>query len=132
MADHIISKLDEFPPGARKIVQLEGRSVGVFNIDGKFYALRNSCPHQGAPLCLGPVRGMMTSEKPQEYNYERDGEILVCPWHRWEFDIQTGKSIFNPHKLRVKTYPVTVEKEQDPSIETYKVSLKKGLVILHL
>ena len=50
MADHIISKLDEFPQGARKIVQLEGRSVRVFNIDGKFYALRNSCPHQGAPL----------------------------------------------------------------------------------
>jgi len=132
LSDHIISRLDEFPPGTRKIVKLEGRSIGIFNIDGDFFALRNSCPHQGAPLCLGPVRGMMTSEKPQQYNYERDGEILVCPWHRWEFDIQTGRSIFNPHKLKVKTYPVTVEGESDPSIETYKVTLEKGLVIVHL
>ena len=74
----------------------------------------------------------MTSQKPQEYNYERDGEILVCPWHRWEFDIKTGKSVFNPHKLKVKTYPVTVEKEEEPKIETYEVTLEKGLVVLHI
>ena len=132
MGDHIVSRVDEFPSGTRKIVKVEEKSIGVFNIDGNFYALRNSCPHQGAPLCLGPIRGMMTSKKPHHYNYERDGEILVCPWHRWEFDILTGKSVFNPHKLRVKTYPVTVENNEDSSIETYKVTLKKGLVILHL
>jgi len=132
LGSHVITKLNEFPSGTRKIVKVEGRNIGIFNIDGDFYALRNSCPHQGAPLCLGPVRGMMTSQKPQEYNYERDGEILVCPWHRWEFDIKTGKSVFNPHKLKVKTYPVTVEKEEEPIIETYEVTLEKGMVVLHM
>ena len=132
MGSHVIAKLNKFPSGTRKIVKVEGRNIGIFNIEGDFYALRNSCPHQGAPLCLGPVRGMMTSQKPQEYNYERDGEILVCPWHRWEFDIKTGKSVFNPHKLKVKTYPVTVEKEEEPKIETYEVTLEKGLVVLHI
>jgi len=132
LGSHVIAKLNKFPSGTRKIVKVEGRNIGIFNIEGDFYALRNSCPHQGAPLCLGPVRGMMTSQKPQEYNYERDGEILVCPWHRWEFDIKTGKSVFNPHKLKIKTYPVTVEKEEEPKIETYEVTLEKGLVVLHI
>ena len=43
----------------------------------------------------------MPSQKPQKYNFERDGEFLVYPWHRWEFDINTGKSVFDPHKLKV-------------------------------
>jgi len=73
----------------------------------------------------------MPSQKPQEYNFERDGEVLVCSWHRWQFDIRTGKSVFNPHKLKVKTYPVTVEIEVEPKIETYEVTLEKGMVDLH-
>ena len=43
----------------------------------------------------------MPSQKPQKYNFERDGEFLVFPWHRLEFDINTGKSVFDPHKLKV-------------------------------
>ncbi|MCA1667024.1 MAG: Rieske 2Fe-2S domain-containing protein [Thermomicrobia bacterium] len=45
--------MEELPPGARKIVELAGRSIGVFNLGGEFFALRNSCPHQGGPLCTG-------------------------------------------------------------------------------
>jgi 3-phenylpropionate/trans-cinnamate dioxygenase ferredoxin subunit len=125
------------PPGERRIVDVDGRSIGVFNVHGQFYALRNSCPHQAAPLCLGAIKGMTLPSKPGEYLWARDGEILRCPWHGWEFDLITGRSIFNPHKMRVRTYEVTVEAtqaatEEDESVETYPVTIEEGLVILHV
>lgn len=135
MGKHVIAKVHELPPGERKIVEVENRSIGVFNIKGTFYALRNVCPHQAAPLCQGNVRGTMTSDKPQTYRYIKDGEIVVCPWHCWEFDITTGASVFNPHKMRVKAYEVTVEpdeEEEDPSVETYSVTIERGLIVLHV
>jgi nitrite reductase/ring-hydroxylating ferredoxin subunit len=52
---------------------------------------------------------MAMPSTPGEYVWDREGEILRCPWHGWEFDLTTGRSIFNPHKLRVRTYEVTVE-----------------------
>jgi 3-phenylpropionate/trans-cinnamate dioxygenase ferredoxin subunit len=58
-----------------------------------------------------------------------------CPWHGWEFDITTGLSVFNPLRLRVKTYKVTVEAalpEEDPSVETYTVTVEDELVILYV
>ncbi len=138
MARHVVGRVSELPPGARKIVEVEGRSIGVFNVNGAFHALRNSCPHQAAPLCLGAIKGMTLPSKPGEYIWAREGEILRCPWHGWEFDLTTGRSIFNPHKMRVRTYPVTVEpdggaaqEEEDESVETFPVTVEDGLVILH-
>jgi 3-phenylpropionate/trans-cinnamate dioxygenase ferredoxin subunit len=68
--------------------------------------------------------------------WARDGEILRCPWHGWEFDIKTGRSIFNPHRMRVKAYDVTVEHpediEEDESVETFQVSVEDGLIVLHV
>lgn len=109
MAKHIVAKVDELPPGERKIVELAGRSIGVFNVHGEFYALRNTCPHQGGALCEGRVSGFLESPRPGEYHYSRQGEILRCPWHGWEFDIKTGQSWFDPQKTRVRSYPVHVE-----------------------
>jgi nitrite reductase/ring-hydroxylating ferredoxin subunit len=123
--------MSELPPGQRKIVEAEGRSIGVFNVHGRFYALRNSCPHQAAPLCRGAIKGMAMPGKPGEYSWAREGEILRCPWHGWEFDITTGRSVFNPHKTRVKTYEVTVEAD-DEAVETFPVTVESGLVILHV
>ena len=54
---HVVGRVAEIPPGERKIVELEGRSIGVFNVWGTFYALRNACPHQAGPLCLGTITG---------------------------------------------------------------------------
>ncbi len=126
---------DEIPAGGRRIVDAAGRSIGVFNIDNRFYAVRNSCPHKGAPLCLGVVEGYVTGERPGEFTFEREGEILRCPWHGWEFDLKTGESVFNPHKVWVRSYQVSVETEArvlataeaeaaDPGIETYAVSVE--------
>jgi len=109
MAKHVVCAVEELPPGERKIVEIGGRSIGVFNVNGEFYALRNSCPHQGGALCEGQVSGFLMSPAPGEYTYVRRGEILRCPWHGWEFDIKTGQSWFDPQKTRVRTYPVRVE-----------------------
>jgi len=134
MARHVVGRVSDLPPGARKIVEIAGRSIGVFNVNGSYHALRNSCPHQSAPLCLGAIKGMTMPSKPGEYIWGREGEILRCPWHGWEFDLTTGRSIFNPHKMRVCTYEVTIERQEDDrpeEVETYPVTVEEGLVILH-
>ena len=94
----VVGRLSEFAPGSRKIATVGGRAIGVFNIREQFYALRNRCPHQGAPLCLERVKGTTLSSKPYEYVYGRNQEIIQCPWHGWEFEIATGRTYFNPHR----------------------------------
>ena len=53
MAYHVVSLIDDLPPGGRKVVEVNGRGIVVFNVDGEFFALLNRCPHQGAGLCGG-------------------------------------------------------------------------------
>ncbi len=124
---HTVGQVGEIPPGNRKIVQVAGRSIGIFNVEGRFFAVRNSCPHQGGPLCLGPTMGLVTSDRPGQFNYERDGEILRCPWHGWEFDLATGRSVFDPTHTRVRSYQVEVETLQ---AETYPVEVHDESVIV--
>lgn len=131
MGRHAVAAVAELPVGARKIVEVGGRSIGVFNVAGEFYALRNVCPHQGAPLCQGAITGTAAPCSPGEYSWEREGEIIVCPWHGWEFDIRTGRSLFNPFRTRVRSYPVSVE-PADPRLETYPTSVEDGLIMLHI
>ena len=109
MPKYVVARADEIPPGGRKIVQVGDLSVGVFNLGGEYFALRNRCPHQGGPLCEGRLAGYVVSPKPGEYEYVRDGEILRCPWHGWEFDIRTGQSYCDPRRLRTRAYEVHVE-----------------------
>ncbi|MDQ3669665.1 MAG: Rieske (2Fe-2S) protein [Actinomycetota bacterium] len=97
----------ELAPGERVIRDVDGLSVGVFNVCGKFYALHNRCPHRGGALCRGPVTGTALPTSDFEFVYGREGEILRCAWHGWEFDIKTGKSLVDP-RTRAKTYPVEV------------------------
>ena len=106
---HAIARADEIPPGGRLVVTLEGRSIGVFNVGGELFALRNACPHQGGPLCRGVLSGAAEAARPGRYRYSRRGEILRCPWHGWEFDLRTGRSRIDPAGIRVRTYPVAVE-----------------------
>jgi nitrite reductase/ring-hydroxylating ferredoxin subunit len=147
MSRHVVGFVAEVPPGARKIVEVEGRSIGVFNVHGTFYALRNTCPHQGGPLCRGSIKGMTMPSAPGEYVWAREGEILRCPWHGWEFDLTTGRAICEPHRTRVRTYEVTVEagegdgrsalgvggREPAPlAAETYPVTVEAERIVLHL
>lgn len=102
-----VARVGEIPPGGRKIVEVRGRSVGVFNVKGTFVAALNVCPHEQAPVCLGRVGGTTLPSQPGEYRWGRDGEILTCPWHGWQFDLLTGQALTD--KRRLHLFPVTVE-----------------------
>lgn len=146
MTKYVICPAAEVPPNQRKIVEIAGRSIGIFNVNGEYYALRNSCPHQGGPLCTGRISGFLTSRVPGEYTYTRRGEILRCPWHGWEFDIKTGQSWFDPQRTRVRTYPVSVEAVGDSQAaagngglqpgpyvaETYPVSVEQQMIVVEI
>jgi nitrite reductase (NADH) small subunit len=136
MGKHRVCTTEELQPGAKKVLTLEGRSIGVFNIKGTYYAIRNRCPHQGAELCKGSVAGIMLPSEPGKYQYGRDGEIVRCPWHGWEFDITTGKSVFDPFSCLVKTYavdvidPSTESREAFPEVESYPVEVENTVIVI--
>jgi nitrite reductase/ring-hydroxylating ferredoxin subunit len=104
----VACRADELPPGARNILDLGGRSVGLFNVNGRYYALHNRCPHVAGPLCLGPLTGTNLPTDDYRFEYGREGYILRCAWHGWEFDIETGAAVFSG-KIRARTYTVAVE-----------------------
>jgi nitrite reductase/ring-hydroxylating ferredoxin subunit len=108
VAKHVVATVEEIPPGGRKIVKVQGREVGIFNLEGRFYALKNVCRHQGARVCLGKVAGTTLPSRVYEFKYGLEGRILRCPWHGWEYDITTGQSLFDPN-VKVVSYPVSVE-----------------------
>ena len=107
----LVATCDEIPVGERKLVTVKRHSVGVFNVDGTYVAVLNLCPHELAPVCRGPVGGTTLPSKPGEWRWGREGEILSCPWHGWEFDLLTGEAIADP-KVRVRRYQVEVEDGQ--------------------
>jgi 3-phenylpropionate/trans-cinnamate dioxygenase ferredoxin subunit len=109
MARYIVGTVEDIPPGERKIVEIGGRMVGVFNVGGEYFAVLNRCPHQGGSLCSGRQTGLVTSSRPGEYAVSRSREIIRCPWHGWEFDLRTGQSWFDPRAVRVRRYDVSVE-----------------------
>ena len=106
---HPIAHVSELPPGERKIVQIGNRSIGVFNINGTYVAVLNLCPHAFAPICRGRLTGTTTGTMPGEYNWIHSGEILVCPWHGWEFHLLTGEALAD--RRRLQHFPVVVEDE---------------------
>jgi nitrite reductase/ring-hydroxylating ferredoxin subunit len=70
-----VSRVDQIPPGTSKAFAVGDYEVAVFNVGGTFYAIENTCPHQGGPLSEGWL----------------EGPIVTCPWHAWCFDVRTGK-----------------------------------------
>ncbi len=107
-----VATMADLPPGGRKIVDVAGKSIGLFNLDGEIVALLNVCPHELAPVCRGRVSGTTLPSHPGEpLRWGRDGEILACPWHGWEFDLRNGECLVDPKK-RLRRYAVRVEGEQ--------------------
>src|SRR6476646_4482084 len=98
----------ELPPGERRLVEVKGHSIGLFNVNGEIVAALNLCPHELAPVCRGRVGGTTLPSPPGEYRWGRQGEILACPWHGWEFDLLTGRALAD-RKSRLRLYPVSVE-----------------------
>jgi nitrite reductase/ring-hydroxylating ferredoxin subunit len=111
----IVGPTSSIPDGTVRVVHpTPGPGIGVFNVGGEFFALRNGCPHMNGPLCAGTITGTSTAHSRADgvaqVGWERDGEIIACPWHRWEFEIRTGRTVF-PSRRRARTYPVRVEEE---------------------
>jgi len=110
-ARHVVATAAELPPGARKIVTVNGHEIGVFHVGSAYYALLNYCPHRAGPLCKGRLRPLVLADEVRQIEYTREDEILKCPWHQWEFDLKTGIALYDD-KLRVRTYRVVQEGEE--------------------
>jgi 3-phenylpropionate/trans-cinnamate dioxygenase ferredoxin component len=85
----------ELPPGNGTELVVSGKAVALFNVDGNFYALSNTCLHRGGPLGQGFV----------------EGDTVMCPWHAWTFNLKTGENVVNG-ELKVPRYEVKVEDGQ--------------------
>lgn len=79
-------------PGTGIVADVNGQSVAIFNVDGTYYAIDNTCVHRGGPLGEGDL----------------EGETVSCPWHGWEYNVKTGACVNNPSAC-VKSYPLVVE-----------------------
>jgi len=90
-----VAKTNEIPEGKSKVVTVNGKTIAIFHHDGKFYALDHTCAHRGGPLGDGFL----------------EGNTVVCPWHGWEFDLETGQCMNMPGAF-VAVYSVVVEGEE--------------------
>jgi nitrite reductase/ring-hydroxylating ferredoxin subunit len=90
-----VAKVADILPGTGLTVEVHGIWIALFNVNGSFYAVDNTCPHAGGPLGEGHL----------------DGLVVECPWHGWRFNVQTGERPENP-KIAVACCPVRIEKEQ--------------------
>src|SRR5918992_944464 len=131
----VVCRLDEFPPGERRIVQAGRRAIGGFRVGDSFYAINKYCPHQGGPLCLGRTKPWVSAAGPGEIVMADDEVLLACPWHGWEYDLATGQSFLGPGEPPVRTYTVSVEprggRVPGPYVaETFPVHVEDAYVVV--
>jgi len=89
-----VAKIADIPPGSGKVVEAGGKALAVFNCDGTFYAVDNTCKHRGGPL----GEGMLS------------GTSVTCPWHGWEYDVTSGECSMDA-SIKVQKFDVKVEGE---------------------
>jgi len=87
-----VAEAADVPPGTGKCVEANGKQVALFNVDGTFHAIDNTCLHRGGPLGEG----------------ELEGAVVTCPWHGWQYDVTTGADTMDDSE-RVERYEVQVE-----------------------
>lgn len=103
-----VGRVEDFPGGEWTTVEVDGREVGIFNGGERFFAVRNKCPHEGAPLCVTAPAGTMLPSAPGRYEYGLEGRVLTCPWHGWQFDLENGEMVFGTGTRRLTTYRAEV------------------------
>jgi nitrite reductase/ring-hydroxylating ferredoxin subunit len=117
MKEIFVAHEHEISDGGRRIViDDDNVEIGVFRVDGAFYAWRNDCPHQGGPVCQGKLmqgteERLDAERRSLGIHYCADSLNIVCPWHGFEFDVRTGRH-FGHAKMRLASYPVTVRDGQ--------------------
>ena len=93
MAEFVkIAQVQDVPVGSGISIDHQGKMIALFNCDGAFFAIDDTCPHQGGPLGEG----------------ELAGTVVTCPWHEWRFDARTGINT-DDATCKVASYPVKVE-----------------------
>ena len=81
MADFVIvAKTNEIEPGQSRLIEAKGKQIALFNVDGKFFAVQEVCPHKGGPIHDGKL----------------EGQIVTCPWHHASFDVTNGRVLKIP------------------------------------
>ena len=110
-----IAEASQLTEGERKIVPLDHTEVGVYRVRGRLYAYENFCAHQGGPACEGLLMPKVEEVIAEDKTYERkrfnfDDWHIVCPWHAWEYHLETGEYVVN-RKFRLKKYEV-VERDE--------------------
>lgn len=113
MSDYRICAPDDVPENGHVLVELEGKQVAVFDVNGEYRAYTNWCPHQSGPVCEGRLDGTVerTFDREtlaQEYRWVREHEVLRCPWHAWEFDALTGRCLHD-ETIQLISHDVSVE-----------------------
>jgi nitrite reductase/ring-hydroxylating ferredoxin subunit len=127
----VVASLAEFPSSGRLTVTVGNRSIGVFRSGERFYAVRNRCPHQGGPLCEGRLFRRAVSDEPGRVRYSDSAPLIACPWHGWEYDLETGQSFMGAGEPRVRAYDVSVERMPGPYVaETFPVAVEEDYVVL--
>jgi nitrite reductase (NADH) small subunit len=81
----------DVPPGSGAVVHADGRAIALFNVDGTFYAIDNTCLHRGGPVGEGDLEGV----------------VVTCPWHGFQYDVTTGRNVLDPD-VGLQTFPVRV------------------------
>ncbi len=105
----VVAPVSEFPPGERRIIQAGSRSIGVFRVGDRFYGIRNRCPHQGGPLCRGHLLDDAVADGPGRPRLSENPTRVACPWHGWEYDLETGQSFMGAGQAGVRSYGVAVQ-----------------------
>ena len=90
-----VATVDQIPPGTGRTVDVHGVWIALFNVDGTFYAVDNTCPHAGGPLGEGHL----------------SGSVVECPRHGWTFNVRTGERPGNPN-FSVACCPVRIEGDE--------------------
>jgi nitrite reductase (NADH) small subunit len=131
MERYLVASVDELSDNEHKIVEVKGIQFGLYRIGGQFYAWRNVCPHNGAPVCLGKVCGTRLPSLVYEYKLGRDNEILRCPWHGWEFDLLTGEHLVDP-ATRLRKGRLELGDSNEENLEPGQLETEHNLVYLLL
>jgi len=106
---HRVASLNDIPAGGHLLVTVGSLELGLYRIGDELRAWRNVCPHQAAPVCRGTVAGTNLPSDVYRYEHGRDGEILQCPWHGWEFDLLTGNHLVEGSRSKLRGYPVETD-----------------------
>lgn len=90
-----------FADPGRKLIESDGVEIGIFKLNGEFFAYENVCPHMGGPACQGKIiakveEAIADDRTCKGMEFSKIKINVVCPWHGFEFDIRTGRHPGNP------------------------------------